>query len=143
MVERRLWAERDDYAEQLGWPELVDAVAAARRRLPPAERADAAVLARNYGEAGAVDLLGPRRGLPPAVSGHLSYRYWPPSDGDARTLVTVGYTPAELARWCESVRPAGVVDNRAGVDNEERGVPITLCLLRGTLAEHWPDLRRR
>ena len=79
MVDLGLWHARDDYAEELGWTELVDSVSHAWHALPPSERSHTAIVAGNYGEAGAIDRWGPRLGLPPVVSGHLSHRYWTPS----------------------------------------------------------------
>ena len=79
MVDSGLWHPRDDYAEEVGWTELVDSVSQAWHALPPSERARTAIVAGNYGEAGAIDRWGRRLGLPPVVSGHLSHRYWTPS----------------------------------------------------------------
>jgi hypothetical protein len=45
MVDLGLAGARDDWAEMLGWPELAATVAAAWDRLPPAQRAGAAVVA--------------------------------------------------------------------------------------------------
>jgi hypothetical protein len=45
--------------EEIGWQELVDAVAKTRDSLPVQERATAGILTGNYGEAGAIDLYGP------------------------------------------------------------------------------------
>ena len=47
--------------------------AAARRAA-----ARAAIFARNYGEAGALDFFGARDGLPPATTGHNGYWMWGP-----------------------------------------------------------------
>ncbi len=140
MVDAGLAEVREDYAEALGWTELVDAVAAAHRALPAAERERTAVLAGNYGAAGAIDLYGPGRGLPNAVSGHLSYRYWTPSPRTlaATTVLAVGYDRAWLARHCATVHQVGTVENRAHVDNEEAGGAVLLCRLPGTLADLWP-----
>lgn len=130
MVARGLWELREDYAEQIGWPELVDTVAAAYHGLTPGEQAEAAILTANYGEAGAVDLLGGRHGLPGAVSRHLTYRYWtPPAHRDARILVVVGYHRDWLEARCATVNQVGVVRNRAGVPNEEDGRPVHVCRL--------------
>ena len=38
----------------------------------------AALLAYNYGEAGAIDYFAKRYGLPKAISGHNQYGYWGP-----------------------------------------------------------------
>jgi hypothetical protein len=41
------------FADRFGWRNLVATVARVYQRLPPAERAHAAIFAGNYGEAGA------------------------------------------------------------------------------------------
>jgi len=43
------------------------------RALPPRDRARTMILAGNYGEAGAIDLLDPAAGLPAAISPHNTY----------------------------------------------------------------------
>ncbi len=47
-------------ADQFGWPEMVREVAAIYNSLPPEERAHTGIWAGNYGEAGAIDLFGPK-----------------------------------------------------------------------------------
>ena len=49
-------------------------------RDPAAQRRDTALLAQNYGEAGALARFGPRLGLPAPLSGHLSFQYWRPAE---------------------------------------------------------------
>ncbi|MBV8116695.1 MAG: glycosyltransferase family 39 protein, partial [Candidatus Eremiobacteraeota bacterium] len=59
-----------DWADMHGWPELEATVARIYGALPPDQRAQAAIVANNYGEAAAIDFFGKRDGLPPALSGH-------------------------------------------------------------------------
>ena len=66
----------EDFADMHGWPELVATVATIYAGLPPAQRAQAAIVASNYGEAAAIDFFGGRYGLPPALSGHNNYWLW-------------------------------------------------------------------
>jgi hypothetical protein len=91
------------YADMFGWRELVAAVAKAHRELAPAERRSAVVLGQNYGDAGAVDVLGRRYGLPRAVSGHNNYWLWGPGDWDGRVMIVIddqdGDGPALFDRW--------------------------------------------
>ena len=61
------------FADMFGWPELAAEVARVYLALPENEHADAVFFGRNYGEAAAVDVLGPRYGAPPAISGHNNY----------------------------------------------------------------------
>ena len=61
---------------------IVDTVAAASGRLSPEEQAAARIFAPDYGVAGAIELLGRRRGLPAAISGHNNYWLWGPRGWD-------------------------------------------------------------
>ncbi len=141
MVARGLDESRKDYADEIGWPELVDTVARAWQGLSPEERATAAVVAANYGEAGAIDLYGPAKGLPPAVSGHLTYRYWAPTRPDATIAVVVGAPAEALGRLCRSVDDVATLSNRAGARNEEVGRSVSVCRLRTSLEVFRRSLR--
>ena len=76
----RMVALNSDFAEEIGWPDLVEIIASVRDSLPEHERARLGILAANYGEAGAIDLYGPAYGLPRAISGINSY--WSRGYGD-------------------------------------------------------------
>jgi hypothetical protein len=141
MVRFHLDELRTDYADMVGWPELVGTVAAAYRSLPPDERATARVLASNYGEAGAVDWFGPRLGLPPAISGHDTFWFWRPRQEAVGPLITIGYQTAELRTLCGDLRRVGTVTNNAGAVNEERGGPVFLCRAMRIPLESWPAFR--
>lgn len=78
------------FADQLGWRELAEAVAAVHGALPATERASACVFGQNYGQAGAIDLYGPRLGLPKAISAHNSYWLWGPRDCRGEVLIVIG-----------------------------------------------------
>jgi hypothetical protein len=133
---------RTDYAEMIGWPQLVDQVAHAFDTLPPAERATARVLAANYGEAGAVDWFGPALGLPSAISGHDTYWFWRPRQQPAGPLVTLGYQEAQLGPLCGSLNTVGTVTNPIDIDNEEQGGPIFICRDLRMPIDSWPSFRR-
>jgi hypothetical protein len=66
-------AVNPDAGEMVGWPRFADAVASAWNLLPPGERGQAVILARNYGEAGALLRYGPERHLPAPYSGHNGF----------------------------------------------------------------------
>ncbi|GAC1340212.1 MAG: glycosyltransferase family 39 protein [Myxococcales bacterium] len=63
-------------ADQFGWQGMVAKVAVAWERIPPSERARAAIFGQNYGESGAVDFFGPAYGLPAALGRHNEYWRW-------------------------------------------------------------------
>ncbi len=100
-----------------------------------------AVLARNYGEAGAIDHFRPDLG--PAYSGHNAYWSWgPPPENTASTIV-VGYSEPELRAWFGDVTQAARIDNGVGLANEEQDTPVWVARQRlVSWFELWPQLRR-
>ncbi len=63
---------------RIGWEELVEEVAKVYEGLSPEDREVAGIYAEWYMPAGAIDQLGPRYGLPHAVSESLTYYLWGP-----------------------------------------------------------------
>lgn len=134
-----------ELGEEVGWPEMVDLVAAVRDVLPDDQQASARVVTASYGEAAAIDLYGPSRGLPrgTALSGHNSYAHWWPDDESTGTIITVRYARSTLEPYCDAIGPVAVVVNPQGVENEVAGTPILVCRgLRVTLDELRDALRR-
>jgi 4-amino-4-deoxy-L-arabinose transferase-like glycosyltransferase len=132
-----------DYADMIGWKEQAEAVARVYNGLPANQRAEAVILAGNYGEAGALELYGPRYRLPPPVSAAGSYWFFGPGPRPGRVVLAIGIDPAVLAPEFHSVREVGRVGDRWAVA-EERDVPITLAMgPRRTLQEVWPSLGPR
>jgi dolichyl-phosphate-mannose-protein mannosyltransferase len=136
MIASGVWQD-GFYDDEIGWPELTDQTARAWRSLPPAERAGGAIVAGNYGEASALERYGPARGLPPVLSGHLSWQYWRPRELPQRFVLFVGYDAGSLSSLCASWHPLARIDNREHLDNEERGRIIAGCTLRRPLGDIW------
>jgi 4-amino-4-deoxy-L-arabinose transferase-like glycosyltransferase len=131
-----------DAGETVGWPTYVAQIAAVYRRLPAAQRAACAVLASNYGEAGAVDRYGPAWGLPKAFSGHNGFWYWGAPPASARTFVAVGFDRGFLEQSFGDVRLAAQLNNRLGIDNDEQHAPVWICTEpRGDWQVLWPRFR--
>jgi hypothetical protein len=130
-----------DYADMLGWEEQVEAVTQVYESLPQAQRSEAVLIARNYGEAGALDFYGQRHGLPRVLLPHNNL-LWPPPAKPADVVVTLGISTNDLSRFFRSVRVAAVYDDPWRVP-EERHVPICVAeTLYKSLDEAWPGLRR-
>jgi hypothetical protein len=111
-------------ADQVGWPRYVAQVAAAYHQAP---EHPTAVVASNYGEAGAVARFGGRLGLPTPVSGQnaLGAVGRPPDSADV--VLVVGYQYADIRGLFASCRVLARLDNGIGVDNEEQGAPVAVC----------------
>ena len=144
MVDLGLTDMRDDYGAQLGWPEVAATVGAEWQSLPASARAETAIVAGSYGFAGAIERFGGSWDLPSPVSGHLTWRYWAPAPRTlaATRAIVVGLPEAFVARHCAAHRRIATVDNRWGVDNEERGTAIWSCSLPGTIGDLRPELVR-
>jgi hypothetical protein len=128
------------FGDQFGWPELVAEVARIYHELPPDERAKAAIFAGNYGEAGAIDLFGPRYGLPAAISGHQTYFLWGPRGATGEIVIVLQVPREALEPIFASVEEAGRHSHPWGMV-EENG-PIHLCRgLKMPLEELWPRLK--
>ncbi len=133
-----------DYADMLGWKEQVAAVARAWKQLPAAQRAQTMLIARNYGEAGALEFYGPQYGLRQRILMPDNYLLWPPpTNGTCNVVVTIGIPVRDLARGFRSVRLVETYDNPWRV-NEERHVPICVASspFRNLIYEAWPRLKR-
>jgi hypothetical protein len=139
----RLDQARKDYADTVGWPELVAQVAGVYQQLSPAEQSTTAIVAANYGEAGAIDLYGPGFDLPQALSPQLTFWYWKPSYVDAQIVITVGAQEPDVRQVFADVTRVGEVQAVDGVHNEEVGRAILLCRQPLVpLDEVWPLVRR-
>jgi hypothetical protein len=131
-----------DLAETIAWPRQVSELARAYRALPPAERARTAILAGNYGEAGAVARFGPADGLPPAYSGANNFWYWGPPPARDTDAIAIGVDPALLRREYASVRRIGTFENGLGVSDDEQGAAIYRATgLRSGWRRAWPRFR--
>jgi dolichyl-phosphate-mannose-protein mannosyltransferase len=136
MVSSGVWKD-SFYKDEIGWPELADQTATAWRSLAAAQRAEGAIVAGNYGEASALELYGPARGLPQVLSGHLSWQYWRPQSLPQRYALFVGYDPGTLSLLCRSWTKLATIDNRWHIANEERGRIIAGCRLPRPLGVIW------
>jgi len=124
--------------DEIGWQDLIATLAQVRDSLPAESRAHLGILAENYGEVGAINLYGPSRGLPRAISGVNSS--WERGYGDPppQTLIIVGFPRAFVEGNFDSCRLVAQNTNSLGVVNEETTErrDIFLC---GPPKAGWPQ----
>jgi len=77
-------------SDRFGWPQMVEGFATRYNALPPDVRGHTAIFCGNYGEASAVNILGPKYGLPTAISGHQNYFYWGWNGYTGESVLTLG-----------------------------------------------------
>jgi hypothetical protein len=127
-------------ADRFGWPEMAQAVARVYNALPPADRARAAIFGQNYGQAGAIDRYGPALGLPPAISGHVSYFYWGPRGYTGDVMIVLDDDKETLQKLFRSVEYGGRVEHRYSMPYQH--FDVWVCRgMRRPLAEVWPELK--
>jgi MFS family permease len=97
-------------SDRFGWPEMVQGFAVRYNALPPEERARTAIFCQNYGEAAAVDILGPQYGLPSAISGHQNYFYWGWNNYTGESVLTLGNRREDYTDSFAEVIDLGVFD---------------------------------
>ena len=126
------------FADMHGWEEMVAEVARVYNSLTPEEQKTAGIYGQNYGEAGAVDLLGRKHGLPKASSGHNNYFFWGPQGSSDPTLI-IGGDPEDHRRVFQDVRPAGTI--RCGglcMPYEDNQTVWIARGLKAPLGQIWP-----
>jgi 4-amino-4-deoxy-L-arabinose transferase-like glycosyltransferase len=129
------------FADQFGWDEMAASVARVYNALPPDVRARTAIFAQSYGQAGAIDLFGPKYGLPPAISGHQSYFLWGPRGYTGESMIVLDDDEEDLEKLFTSVRKAGRVYHPYSMPYQH--FDVFYCQgMHPPLQEFWPRLKK-
>jgi len=129
---------QDNFKEEIGWTDLVATVSQVYSSIPANERTGTGIIVGNYGEAGAINLLGQKYDLPPAISGTNSawYRSYPKNE--PQTLIAVGLSDDFLKEHFEHCQLAAHNTNSYGVMNEESRDHPDIYVCRHLL-QPWPE----
>lgn len=127
------------YADRFGWSDLAEKVAGIYHSLPLKEQAVTGIYAQNYGEAGAIDILGRKYGLPMSISGHQNYWLWGPRGYTGEEMIVIsGASLKQAEQVFASCTVAGKLDNALAMPYERRS--IYLCYGRKTpYQSDWKD----
>jgi 4-amino-4-deoxy-L-arabinose transferase-like glycosyltransferase len=127
----------------LGWPQLVDTVTVAYRRLPSAEQTHAIVMGDTYWQASALDFYGRQRGLPAAYGPERGSWYNAAPPANAGPVLYTGSDASQLRRFFGDVRQVAVVRIDAKPDNVNQNVPVWLCQApRAPWPQLWQQMHR-
>jgi Dolichyl-phosphate-mannose-protein mannosyltransferase len=126
-----------DMRDEIGWPEFVAQVAAVRDTLPPEDRARLAIIAHNYGEAGALALYGPQYNLPTPIGGTNSFhdRGYGPYEPD--TVIVTGTDLEDQLHSFATCTVAAHVQMPYNIQNEESADHPEILVCRQLLLP-WP-----
>jgi hypothetical protein len=128
-----------DLREEFGWDELVRTVAQIRDTLPPDQQAHLGIATGNYGEYGAIEILGAAYGLPqPIGTTNSEYLRGYPTP-QPTTVIVIGNSAEKANAIFTNCRLAGHNGNSAGLKNEESEdhPDIFVC---GPPRLPWPEL---
>jgi hypothetical protein len=130
------------FADQFGWQEMVASVAHVYHHLRPEDEKRAAIFCQNYGEAGAIDLFGPKFGLPPAISGHQNYFLWGPRDWTGEVALVLDTRDDDERELFASVEDLGQIVSSPWAMPFERRTHIYLCRNpKMNVGGLWPRLK--
>ena len=126
-----------DYADMFGWEEqvaLVDSVY--QSLLTEHHPEDIVIWAENYGEAGAVKILGDKYGLPDPVSRHGSFWLWGYGNKDAEVWISLGNEKESVEHVFEEVKLVKMIRHTYAI-GEENEIPLYLCRKPKIDIEQW------
>ena len=115
-----------DYADMFGWEEQVKLVDSVYNSLSLAERQSCVIWAENYGEAGALKILGKQYGLPNPVSRHGSFWQWGYGDPSAKVWISIGNETPSVEYVFEDTELVKIINHKYAI-GEENGIPLYIC----------------
>lgn len=125
-------------ADQIGWAQYTAQVARIYDALPQPRPP---ILASDYGLAGALERYGPAFGLPAPYSGHNALADQRRLPADTGEVLVVGNQLDRVTTLFRSCTVLATLDNGLGVDNDEQGTPVGLCVKPHDPAHLWSELR--
>jgi hypothetical protein len=114
-----------DYADMLGWEELTSLANKAYQMIP--DKKACFIYCENYGQAGAITIIGKKYKLPEAVCFNESFRYWIPVkfEPDITSFIYINDNLGEdVKKLFRKITNVGSISNP---DAREFGTTVFLC----------------
>ncbi len=125
-----------DYADMFGWEEQVKLVDSVYQSLNTEEKKNCVLWAENYGEAGALKILGKQYNLPNPISRHGSFWTWGYGNKDAVVWISLGNEKQSVEHVFEEVQLVKIITHTYAIE-EENGIPLYLCRKPKIDIEKW------
>jgi hypothetical protein len=113
-----------DYADMFGWEEQVKAVDSLFQSLN--EKENCVLWAENYGEAGALKILGKKYDLPNPISRHGSFWKWGYGNEKAEVWISLGNEQPSVEYIFEETHLVKMIYHKYAI-GEENGIPLYIC----------------
>lgn len=125
-----------DYADMFGWEEQVKLVDSVYQSLSLKEKNNCVLWAENYGEAGALKILGKKYKLPNPISRHGSFWSWGFGDKEADVWISLGNEKQSVEYVFEDVKLVKIITHKYAI-GEENGIPLYICKKPKIDIEKW------
>lgn len=125
-----------DYADMFGWEEQVKLVDSVYQSLITKEKNNCVLWAENYGEAGALKILGKKYNLPNPISRHGSFWTWGYGNKDATVWISLGNEKSSVEHVFEEVELVKIITHKYAI-GEENGIPLYICRKPKIDIEKW------
>ena len=125
-----------DYADMFGWEEQVKLVDSVYQSLTVKEKENCILWAENYGEAGALKILGKKYNLPNPISRHGSFWQWGFGEKNARVWISLGNEKPSVEYVFEDVKLVKIIRHKYAI-GEENEIPLYICRKPKIDIEKW------
>jgi hypothetical protein len=120
---------------------VLRAVEEVYRGLPAGEQARVEVLTGSFGETGAINVLGPARGLPRSIGTHNQYWLWGPGSVTGELMIVVHDSEERLGRWFERCERRAEIECPYCMEMMDAKAVYLCRHPRRPLAEIWPEMK--
>lgn len=120
----------ENYYSKGIWDQLLVSVDSTFRNLPATEQKSCLIWGRHYSQAGGINLLGRKYGLPPAISFHSSYYNWVPDFPANITMIVISdysWDKEHWLRYFSDVQEVDRIENLYASDKEWYVQHVFLC----------------
>ena len=129
------------FADMFGWEKMTEQIAKVYDKLTPEEKQSCVIYCGNYGEAGAINFLGKKYHLAPAISGHNNYYLWGPVRKNISVVIIITRNVNSLKKLFGEVIPADTLHLKYSMPYENNQ-PVWICKQpKKTIQEIWPSTK--
>lgn len=132
----------DDYADMFGWNEQVKLIDSIYKGLSQKDKSECIIFASNYGEAGALKILGKPYGLPDPVCSSGSFWLWGSGDKSGNVCLCTGLDKETVQYFFQETELVKTITHPYAID-EENNITVYICRKpKVNLREVWPTLEK-
>lgn len=115
------------FTNRLGWPSMVEDVAAVYHQLSKEDKEKAVILSSHCAEAGAIEFYGSQYNLPPVISVDNNYRLWGYGKATGDVMIAIGGNKDVLKSIFEKVEVSGIISPCTFCLHYQESTPIYVC----------------